>query len=171
MALCVDTRWEHFPVSVARRRRQRGAALVEAAFIFVPTIILFLTMLYVGIALLIKASLTHAAREGARYAITYQMNGETHQDVAIKKWVVRQSMNLARQSDITINYYDKDDPMVLIPYPNGNDPSNIVEVSINNVTWTWIAPAFMGGAGAIHFSSRSADRMEGLGAGGVKPPR
>lgn len=54
----------------ARMRDQRGQELVEAAFVIPLLITLILGIVYLGWAYSIYATLNHAAREGARYAVS-----------------------------------------------------------------------------------------------------
>jgi hypothetical protein len=158
------------PVST-RRRRQRGAALVESAFILFPMVLLTAGIFDVAVALMVKATFTHAVREGARYAITYQTSGGLGQDASIKKVVKTNAMGLLNDSNISINYYDSANPTVLIAPPGGNAPNNIVVVSITGFSWKWMVPVAMGGRNPLNITAAAADRMEGLGAGQTAPAR
>lgn len=53
-----------------RRRRERGASLVEFALILPVFLMLLFGMITAGLALNDKQQMTHATREGARYAAT-----------------------------------------------------------------------------------------------------
>jgi Flp pilus assembly protein TadG len=55
---------------VARRSRQRGAAVVDFVLVLVVLIPVFLGILQVALVLLVRNTLTAAASEGARYAAT-----------------------------------------------------------------------------------------------------
>src|ERR1700722_15739585 len=54
-----------------RRARQRGNAILEGALIFLPMLAFFLGIIDVSLAIFIQSTLTTAAREGTRFAITY----------------------------------------------------------------------------------------------------
>ena len=154
-----------------RRRRQRGAALVESAFVLFPMVLLTAGIFDVAVALMVKATFTHAVREGARYAITYQTYTGLGQDASIKKVVKTNAMGLLSDSNITINYYNGNNPTVLIPAPGGNAPNNIVVVSITGFNWKWMVPVVMGSRNPLSITASAADRMEGLGAGQTAPVR
>jgi Flp pilus assembly protein TadG len=153
------------------RSGRRGAALVESAFVLFPMVLLTAGIFDVAVALMVKATFTHAAREGARYAITYQTYTGLGQDASIKKVVKTNAMGLLTDSNITINYYDGNNPATLIPSPGGNAPNNIVVVSIDQFNWKWMVPVVMGGRSPFKITASSADRMEGLGAGQTAPAR
>ena len=156
----------------SRRRGRRGAALVESAFVLFPMVMLTAAIFDIAVALMVKATFTHAAREGARYAITYQTYPGLGQDASIKKVVKTNAMGLLSDSNITIDYYDGNNPTVRIAPPGGNAPNNVVVVSIDQFNWTWIAPTFMGGSRTpFKIKAASADRMEGLGSGQAAPTR
>lgn len=55
---------------VARRRSERGAAVVDFVLVLVVLIPLFLGILQVALVLHVRNTLTAAASEGARYAAT-----------------------------------------------------------------------------------------------------
>jgi Flp pilus assembly protein TadG len=155
----------------SRRLGQRGAALVESAFVLFPMVLLTAGIFDVAVAIMVKATFTHAAREGARYAITYQVSPGLGQDASIKKVVKTNAMGLLTDSNITINYYDGNNPSTLIAPPGGNAPNNIVVVSIDQFNWRWMVPVVMGGRSPFNIKASSADRMEGLGAGQTAPAR
>lgn len=77
------------PSSNASRRCERGAALVELAFALPILIMLLVGMVSAGIAYNHQLALTHAAREGGRYAATLPVNGmEAWLDTIIDQTVV-----------------------------------------------------------------------------------
>lgn len=154
-----------------RARRQSGRAMLETGLVLIPLMIMLLAIVDLGMALFLKASFEHAAREGARYAITYRTEGGLGQDRSIKNVVVRNSMGFLRESNVSVTFYDKDNPLNAIPSPGGNAPDNLVEVSVSGFSWSWIIPFFMTANPSFPITARSADRMEALPANGVAPPR
>jgi Flp pilus assembly protein TadG len=58
------------PQQAAREKRQRGAALLEAAFTIPMLLLIAVGIFEFGRAYQVKQVLTNAAREGARYAVT-----------------------------------------------------------------------------------------------------
>jgi Flp pilus assembly protein TadG len=89
-------------------------------------------------------TLQNAVREGCRYAVTFQRVSGLGQDASIRAAVERASMNLVSASasppQITVEYFSPSAPTTPIPAPNGNVPGNIVEVSVVNYPWRWLAP-------------------------------
>lgn len=145
-----------------------GNAFVEAAFVLVPLLALIFAIVDFGLAIFVRTTLQHATREGVRYAVTYQTLSGMGHDASIKTVVQRAALGLLNGSDdlakIHIRYYD---PVTFQEVPS-NSPGNLVEVSVEDFTWGWIAP-LLRSASPITISARSSDRMEGL-PGGVSPP-
>jgi hypothetical protein len=69
-------------------------------------------------------------------------------------------------AQIHIRYYEPD---TLAETPN-NYPGNLIEVSVENYQWSWIAPLMRPGS-PMRYTCRSMDRMEGLPGGMAPPPR
>jgi Flp pilus assembly protein TadG len=153
------------------RGSERGNVVIESALVLVPLIVLIAGLVDVGLSIFLKATFEHAAREGARYAITYQlMTGYGH-DESIKRNVVENSMGFLRTTNVDITYYDGNNPANVVSGTGSNGPGNIVVVSIARYTWNWIIPMFMNGRPGLTISAQSADRMEGLPAGQSPPAR
>ena len=144
------------PVSQFRRRRSGGNALVESAFTLIPTFALIFAFIDFGLMLYRWSSLQNAVREGARYAITFQTQTSPAlgQVASIKTIVEKNSMRLVRTTDnpvhIFVNFYTTTAPTVPIA-AGGNVPGNIVEVSVQNVSFSWIAPLSGSYGGRIPF--------------------
>lgn len=158
------------PHRFVRRRSQRGNAFVEAAFVLVPLFALIFSIVDFGLAIFIRSTLQHAVREGVRYAITYQTVDGLGHDASIKSVVQANAMGFLSEAEnadkIKIRYYD---PTTFAEVA-GNDPGNLVEVSVEDYQWGWLAP-LLRSASPLQITTRSSDRMEGLPAGGVPPPR
>ena len=179
-----------------RSRRSSGVGLLEMVFFLMPTLALICGFLDIGMVLFTWNTLQNAVREGTRYAITYQMDGSGSQTESIKDTVSTWAMGLVKASStsssgpevpyIAVNYYSP--PTVanpngsLLPATgNANAPGNIVEVSIQNYPYSWMAPF----SGALTFSTAttfyaapgsqltiavySADVLGGAPVGGVPP--
>lgn len=133
------------PASKLRRRRSGGNALVESAFTLIPTFALIFAFIDFGLMLYRWSSLQNAVREGVRYAITFQTQTSPAlgQVASIKNVVERNSMRLVHANDspqhIFVKFYATTAPDVAIA-SGGNVPGNIVEVSVQNVSFSWIAP-------------------------------
>lgn len=150
--------------------RQAGNAFVEAAFVFIPLLALIFAIVDFGLAIFVRSTLQHATREGVRYAVTYQTLSGMGHDASIRAVVQGSSIGLlngaAGAAKIHIRYYD---PITFQEVP-ANAPGNLVEVSVENFSWGWLAP-LLRAATPINFVARSSDRMEGLPGGGQPPPR
>lgn len=153
---------------IRRRSGQKGNTFVEAAFVLVPLFALIFAIVDFGLAIFVRSTLQHATREGVRYAVTYQtMSGLGH-DASIKSVVQSASMGfLAGDSGaekIHIRYYDP----ISFAEVSDNSPGNLVEISVENYSFGFIAPVLRSAA-PIAMTTRSSDRMEGL-PGGASPP-
>lgn len=89
------------------------------------------------------STLQNAVREGCRYAVTFQTSGSLGQDASVEQLVQQYAMGIVTSADspqhIFVNYYAPSN--LNTPIKNGgNIPGNIVEVSVQNVSWNWLAP-------------------------------
>ncbi len=162
---------------VSRRRRSRagGSIVIECALTFLPLLALIFAFADFSLLLFRWSTLQNAVREGCRYAITFQISGSLGQDASIERVVQQYAMGVVTTSDqprhIFVNYYSPanlNTPIV----SHGNIPGNVVQVSVQNVSWSWLAPlsgAF--GAGGLYstrpltFSAYSSDILGGYPAG------
>ena len=160
------------PVSVQRRRRQRGNQLVEVSLIFLPLMALLLALIDFSLALFLRATMQNAVREGVRYAVTYQTTGGMCQDASIKAVVKASSVGFlsdaSQDSKIKIRYYAPTNLNTEVTGAGSNAPGNVVEVGVEGFTWSWIAPLWRT-ASPFNVNVYAADRMEGL-PGGSSPP-
>jgi len=144
------------PSSLKRRQRSGGNAIIESAFTLVPTLALILAFVDFGMMIYRWSSLQNAVREGVRYAITFQTSTSPAlgQVASIKDVVERKSMGLVKSTDspahIFVKFYTTTAPDVVIA-TGGNVPGNIVEVSVQNVSFSWIAPLSGSYGGMVPF--------------------
>ena len=153
---------------------------------FLPFFALIFGIMDFSLAIFVNNTLQDAAREGVRYAITYNttVNGTSYssQTQAVQAVVESGSMGFLTSSNgttyIKVNYYLPNNlstpakPSDLPTTVNGvyiqylNQTGNVVEVQINNFPWNWMVPLphFMPGT-QITLSSSSLDVMEGLPVG------
>jgi Flp pilus assembly protein TadG len=153
-----------------RNRRRSGNAILEGAFTILPVFALILAFVDFGLILFRWTTLQNAVREGCRYAITYQVATGLNQDASIEQVVQQYSMGFVATTDspqhIFVNYYAPTNLTTPIPYASGgNVPGNVVEVSVQNVSWAWIAPlsgTFLGNTRSpITINVYSSDIMNG----------
>lgn len=130
------------PQSIRRRRRSGGNAMVEWMLVILPTLGIITSFFDVSFALFSWSTLQNAVREGVRYAITFQTMSGLGQDASIKTTVANNSMGLLTSSSslIQVNYYTTSAPTTAIAAPNGNDPGNIVTVSVQGYPLQWLVP-------------------------------
>ena len=160
------------PVSanLTRRQRQRGNAFTEAALIMLPFFALVFGITDYALALFVRTTMQHAVREGARYAVTYQVLSGRCQDASIKEIVRQNTMGFIKTADVNtyifVRYYTPD----TFTLTSANSPGNLVEISIENYQWRWIAPLWRVTT-PMTVVARSSDRMEGLPGGTTAPCR
>jgi len=151
----------------AQTRKRRGNALIEAALVLLPLLAILFGIIDFGFVIFLKSTFQHAVREGVRYGVTYKTMGGGH-DAAIKSVVQQNGMGFladaAGLSKIKIRYYNPD---TLVEVPD-NSPGNILEVSVENFSWKYMAP-LLNSTTPLSLTSRSSDRMEAL-PGGTLPP-
>ena len=120
-----------------------GNTILELVFTLVPTFALIFAFIDFGLALFRWSTLQNAVREGCRYAVTFQTQSGMGQDASIKAVVSQFSMGLVTPNDnpqhIFVAYYSPSNLTTPIA-SGGNTPGNVVQVSVSNITWSWLAP-------------------------------
>lgn len=153
--------------------------MLELVFVFVPTWALIFAFVDLGLMLFRWSTLQNAVREGCRYAITFQTSGGMGQDASIAAIVEQFALGVVKTTDtpqhIFVKYYSPANPDTPIA-AGGNTPGNIVQVSVENVSWGWIAPlsGTMNGIYAttpFHLNVYSSDILGGYPAGVASVPR
>jgi Flp pilus assembly protein TadG len=126
-----------------RNRGRSGNAILEAVFTLLPTFALIFAFVDFGLLLFRWATLQNGVREGCRYAITFQTASGQGQDASIEAVVQQYAMGLVTPTDnpqhIFVKYYSVTNLNTPIA-SGGNVPGNIVEVSVQNISWAWLAP-------------------------------
>jgi Flp pilus assembly protein TadG len=143
---------------------RKGQSGFEAGLILIPLLVFIFGIIDTSLALWVRSTLEHAAREGARYAITYATQSGLGQCDSIKRVVVANSVGLLTDADVSVTFWDGSNPSVA----STNLPDNVVVVSAQR-NWVWITRLAMG-ASNLTIRASSADRMESLGAGQSPPP-
>ena len=128
-----------------RDRRRSGNMVIEMAFTMLPTFALIFAFVDYGILLFRWSTLQNAVREGCRYAITFQTSGTLGQDASVEGVVQQYAFGMVTAADtpqhIFVNYYAPTALTTPIPVASGgNVPGNVVEVSVQNISWAWLAP-------------------------------
>jgi len=135
----------HRPDRTQRRNTRRGGqAVIESVFTWLPTFALIFAFVDFGLALFRWSTLQNAVREGVRYAVTFQTQTGFGQDRSVKNIVEAYSMGMVTATQtpakIFVNYYSPTNTTTAIVAPGGNVPGNIVEVSVQGMSWAWVAP-------------------------------
>lgn len=128
-----------------REGRRSGNMVIEMAFTMLPTFALIFAFVDFGLLLFRWSTLQNAVREGCRYAITFQIQTGLGQDASIKAIVQHYALGMVTTTDVPqhifVNYYAPNNLTTPIPFANGgNAPGNLVEVSVQNISWAWLAP-------------------------------
>jgi hypothetical protein len=162
------------------RQTRKGDACLELAFIFLPLFAVLFAFVDFSMPIFLRSTLQSAVRAGVRYAVTYRTSAGLGQDDSIRRIVQQNALGLidgpAGAAAITINYYTPTDLADALTGADGNAPGNVVEVSVSNYSWSWIAPLSAGFNPGLYAGSpllitvSSADRMESLPAGILSPP-
>jgi Flp pilus assembly protein TadG len=129
---------------VRRRRKSSGGhALLESVFTLLPTFALILGLTNVSLMIFRWTTLQNAVREGTRYAVTFQTQTGLGQDASVENVVQQYAMGIVKRSDspqtIFVKYYTTSNLNTAIT-SGGNTPGNIVEVSVQNLSFAWLAP-------------------------------
>ena len=118
-----------------------------------PTFAIILMFVDISLMLFRRSTLQNAVREGCRYAVTFQTKAGQNQDASIESVVQQFALNFVTTTDspqhIFVNYYAPTDLVNAIAAPGGNVPGNVVEVSVQNISYAWIAPLSGSYGGAI----------------------
>lgn len=129
-------------VSERRRRKSKGNSMLEVVLTLVPTFALIFAFMDFGLMIFRWTTLQNAVREGCRYAITFQTVTGLGQDASVESVVTQYAFNIVTAADtpqhIFVKYYS---PTTLAQITTGgNVPGNIVQVSVQNVSFSWMAP-------------------------------
>lgn len=128
--------------------------MLEGVFTILPTFALLFAFVDFGLLLFRWATLQNAVREGCRYAITFQTVTGEGQDASIESVVQQYAMGIVKSTDnpqdIFVKYYSPSNLNTPIA-SGGNVPGNIVEVSVQGVQWSWLAPLSGSYGGSVPF--------------------
>jgi Flp pilus assembly protein TadG len=148
-----------------RTRGRRGNAMVEFCIVFLPLMALLVAIVDFSMPIFLRCTFTHAVREGSRYGITFQTVSGLSQTDSIKRVVQQNAMGFlagtSGLSQIAVRYYLPTGTFSQVTGPGANADGNIVEVTIQNYNWTWIAPIWRG-ANPLSITVSSSNRLETL---------
>ena len=142
MAQFSDTRINVLP-SRRRRKSSGGQVFLESVFTLLPTFALIFAVIDFSFMIFRWTTLQNAVREATRYAVTFQTQTGFGQDASVENIVQQYAMGIVKRTDspqtIFVKYYTTSNLNTSIA-SGGNTPGNIVEVSVQNLAFSWIAP-------------------------------
>ena len=154
------------------RKRRRGAYFVELAFTLLPMLAILFAIVDYSMPVFFRSLMTHAAREGSRYGITFQTQTGLSQTTSIQNVVMSQTAGFLNgttgRNMVRVRYYNQV-TFVEDTGPNRNADGNIVEVSIEGFVWRHMLPLYRMGTPTVTINASSADRLESLPAGATRP--
>jgi Flp pilus assembly protein TadG len=151
-----------------RRKRRKGAELLEFTLALLPLLMMMFVLLDAAWAIFVKSTLSYAVRNGVRLGITITGTQATAAGsdltAMVKANVQSNSMGLlsgsAGLAKIKVNYYQPPAPsdtsgvtVDVSTQPNGNNPLNIMQVSIQGFSLGPLIPRLFGLRTAVDFSS------------------
>jgi hypothetical protein len=157
-----------------RRRGARGNTILELSVVLVPLFGLLFGIIDFSFAIFVRSTIEHSVREGVRYAATYQLKPSKCQVESVKQVVQDSAMGFlsgSRADLIKVRFFNPEADVsgnYTEVVAGGNAVGNIVEVSVEGYNHNWLVPLYWG-KDPMRVNVRSADRLEGLGAG-VSPP-
>jgi hypothetical protein len=137
-----------------RRRRTKGAELIEFTFTFLPYVCMVFVLLDIGWAIFVKSTLECAVRDGVRRGITITGTQATdaHSNLTamVKSivqsralWILRGDAGLSK---IKVHYFrppdegSTADALDVCDRSDGNSQNNIMQVSIEGYTMPALLP-------------------------------
>jgi Flp pilus assembly protein TadG len=130
-------------VSAARKRRSGGNVILESTFTLLPTFALIFALTDFGLMIFRWTTLQNAVREATRYAVTFQTQSGFGQDASVENIVQQNALGFVKRTDspqtIFVKYYTTSNLNTAVA-SGGNVPGNIVEVSVQGLTFKWLAP-------------------------------
>ena len=138
---------------------RRGSAIVEFALVFMTCLVVMLTIFQLAFTLFVHGVLTHAVREGVRFAITGTLQTGLGHDDSIKRVVKDYSLGLLNGQDdkINIQYYAADGCAT-----SQNSARNTVVLSVQDYEMPLFAGYFLGPSTPDHLNLtvRAVDKLE-----------
>lgn len=138
-------------VSASRKRKSRGHVMIESAFTLLPMFALLFGIIDLSVMTFRWTTLQNAVREGVRYAITFQTQAGLGQAASVSKIVEQNSLGFVKTTDspqhIFVTYMNPD------LTAGTNTPGNVVEVTVKNISFSFMAPLSGSLAGPLYTSS------------------
>lgn len=121
-----------------RRKRCRGAEIVEVTLILAPLLGITFLLLDLSLAIFLRSTFQHAVREGVRYAITGQTKTGLCQDDSVKQIVQANAIGFLSGTGSSTMHVHFINPVT--GAIADNQGGNIVEVSVEGYQFNPWAP-------------------------------
>jgi Flp pilus assembly protein TadG len=142
--------------------------MLEFGLVFVPLFAIIFAISDFSMAIFMRATLQQAVREGVRYAVTYQTMSGLCQDASIKT-ASSGFLTSANDAIIFVRYHAPNDLTTVVTGAGSNAAGNIVEVSVEGYSYSWMAPIARSNT-PLSITVTAADRNESLPQGTTTPP-
>lgn len=140
--------------STAQKRSSSGNVILESVFTLLPTFAFIFAFTDFGLMMFRWSTLQNSLREATRYAITFQTQTGQGQDASIEAIVQQYALGFVKTTDspqhIFVNYYAPNALNTPIG-SGGNVPGNLVDVSVQNLSFGWLAPLSGSYGGSVGF--------------------
>lgn len=111
------------------------------------------------LGLFVRNTLQHSVREGCRYAVTSRTGSGLGHVASIQQHVRANSLGfLTRDDQVTVKFFDESGGGEVSGF-GANTGGNVVQVSIDNYRWRWIAALFTG-TPDLNITVTSSDILE-----------
>ncbi len=145
---------------------------MELAFTLLPMLAILFAIVDYAMPVFFRSLMTHAAREGSRYGITFQTESGASQTTSIQNVVMGQTAGFLNgetgRAKVKVRYYNQV-TFAQDTGPSRNADGNIIEVSIEGFEWKHMLPLFRMSSPSVTINAASADRLESLPPGATRP--
>jgi len=148
-----------------RTKQQRGSQTIEGGLVCLILFSLILLVLDLSLAIFIKSTLTSAARDGVRFAVTGQLlPGDAYLNDSVTKVVQNSAIGFLNGSNnaclVAVTYYDPSGNVTTSPMPG-----DVVQVSILGYAYTPLGALFKSGS-PVPITTEASDVLEACPVGG-----
>jgi len=148
-----------------RKKHQRGSQTIEGGLVCLILFALILLVLDLSLSIFIKATLTAAARDGVRFAVTGQLlPGDAYLNDSVTKVVQNSAIGFLNGSQnaclVSVTYFDPNGQATTAP-----TPGNVVQVSVQGYAYTPLGALFKSGT-PVPITTEASDVLEACPVGG-----
>ncbi len=144
----------------SRRRRSKGAEMVEFTLNFLPFMIMIIVIVDTAWAIFAESTLQQAVRMAVRSGVTYtttQVPSGQNLTTAVKALVQQHSVGLLKGATglgyVKVNYFDGNNPSTDVSAQTwGNTSGNIMQVSVQNYPLSPLMARFWNWTGGVDAS-------------------